>query len=77
MLTIYEGEGKILFGIENKINKTYVGAHTGNKDNASSTLGNHVTSGLPRSEESAVHVDIIQTLDTVEWVTFGMTSASV
>lgn len=76
MLTIYEGEGEILFWIENKIN-TYVGAHTGNKNNASSTLGNHVTSGLPRSEESAVHVDIIQTLDTVEWVTFGMTSASV
>lgn len=47
---------------------TYVTTHAGNKNDASSTLGDHVSCSFSRSEEGAVHVDVIQTLDAVEWV---------
>lgn len=48
---------------------THVSTHTGYKDDAASTMRNHVTGSLTGSEERAVDIDVVQSFDTIEWVT--------
>jgi hypothetical protein len=47
---------------------TYIGAHAGYQDDATSTLRNHALCGFAGSKESPVDVDIVQTLDTFRWI---------
>ena len=47
---------------------TYVGAHGRDEGDGSATSRDHVACSLPSSEERAVHVNVVETLYTVERV---------
>lgn len=46
----------------------YVSTHASNEHDAPATLRDHVPCRFAGSEEGAVYVDIVKTLDTVKWV---------
>jgi hypothetical protein len=48
---------------------THIGTHTSDKDNAPCTFGYHFSRSFSSSKERSVNIDIIQTLDPIEWVT--------
>lgn len=54
----------------------HVCGHAANEHDAASALRDHVARRLARSEERAVHVDIIETLYPVEWVAGKSVEAS-